>query len=283
MFKFGFSSNTNDTDGKDEKGLTYTSTLEWLPAKEISPLQNSVLRTKLIKTEVFKISDNYIHYLSLSDVLEILKSDENVEESIKHAENSHSDLIPAKYEGGLKIWECTYDLAAHLVEQKTYFDLKNKSVLDLGCGAGILGILALKLGAEHVDFQDYNADVLRLVTSHNVNLNKDSDRYSHCKYFCGDWESFSSLNNVQYDIILSSETIYNPDNYLKLLNTLKRKLKKTGIALIAAKSYYFGVGGSVREFEALIEKQGIFNSSVKWKNSQGVQREILHLTFKNNS
>lgn len=58
--------------------------------------------------------------------------------------------------GGLKIWECTDDLALHLVDTTNRgLDFKNKAVLDLGCGAGILGILALKLGAECVDFQDY--------------------------------------------------------------------------------------------------------------------------------
>lgn len=32
---------------------------------------------------------------------------------------------------------------------------EDKTVLDLGCGAGILGILALKMKAKLVDFQDY--------------------------------------------------------------------------------------------------------------------------------
>lgn len=270
--------------GKDEKELTSTNGLEWLPAREISPVQNALLDVKRFKTEVYEISEHVIHYLSLSAVLEAIKKNEKIEESIKNAEISHSDLIPAKYEGGLKIWECTYDLADYLMDKTTRLNLKNKTVLDLGCGAGILGIVALKLDAECVHFQDYNADVLRLITSQNVSLNKNSDDQNNscCKYFCGDWESFSSLNDVQYDVILSSETIYNPDNHLKLLNTLKRKLKTNGVVLIAAKSYYFGVGGSIHQFKTLLEKQGVFNSSVKWKNSKGVQREILELTFKSN-
>jgi len=55
--------------------------------------------------------------------------------------------------GGLKIWECTRDLADFLVHEG--ISLTGKQVLDLGCGTGLLGILAMHLGAESVHFQDY--------------------------------------------------------------------------------------------------------------------------------
>lgn len=55
--------------------------------------------------------------------------------------------------GGLKIWECTRDLAEFLICE--HINLTGKRVLDLGCGAGLLGILAMQLGAESVHFQDY--------------------------------------------------------------------------------------------------------------------------------
>lgn len=54
--------------------------------------------------------------------------------------------------GGLKIWECTNDLANYLLQQNYY--LNNKQVLDLGCGSGIIGILCLIKGST-VHFQDY--------------------------------------------------------------------------------------------------------------------------------
>ena len=55
--------------------------------------------------------------------------------------------------GGLKIWECTQDLANYILKQGMKFH--SKRVLDLGCGSGILGILAMQLGAATVHFQDY--------------------------------------------------------------------------------------------------------------------------------
>jgi ribosomal protein L11 methylase PrmA len=36
-----------------------------------------------------------------------------------------------------------------------HINLTGKRVLDLGCGSGLLGILAMQLGAESVHFQDY--------------------------------------------------------------------------------------------------------------------------------
>lgn len=66
--------------------------------------------------------------------------------------NSVSDLIPRVYEGGFKIWECSQDLCDFLVDTNEF---EGKRVCDLGCSAGILGILSLAKGASTVDFQDY--------------------------------------------------------------------------------------------------------------------------------
>lgn len=55
--------------------------------------------------------------------------------------------------GGLKVWECTYDLLSFFVTNN--FDFKNKNVLDLGCGCGLLGIFAGLRDAAVVHFQDY--------------------------------------------------------------------------------------------------------------------------------
>lgn len=41
---------------------------------------------------------------------------------------------------------------------------------------------------------------------------------------------------------------------------------------IAAKSYYFGVGGGTRQFQSLVEEDGEFDVRVVWKSEQGKRR-----------
>lgn len=119
-------------------------------------------------------------------------------------------------------------------------------VLDLGCGVGVLGIQSLLEEASSVHFQDYvfscifkskikaqlwflqNAEVLELVTIPNVLLNVSSDEVEkRTKFFSGDWELVEEMLG-SYDIVLTAETIYSPDNYLKLLKIFDKVTKPCG-------------------------------------------------------
>ena len=77
-----------------------------------------------------------------------------------------SDLISGVYEGGLKVWDCTFDALSHIStsNEKKKDWLRGKSVLELGCGQGLPGILCGALGAKEVFLQDYNPEVITLVT-----------------------------------------------------------------------------------------------------------------------
>lgn len=70
-------------------------------------------------------------------------------------ETDNSDLISGVYEGGYKIWECTQDLADYFSDDSTKLRFNEKNVCDLGCSAGILGLVALINDAKSVHFQDY--------------------------------------------------------------------------------------------------------------------------------
>lgn len=93
-----------------------------------------------------------INHVSADVIVQMIKNSESANSSLLVANGIHSDLIPAVYEGGLKIWECTVDLIDYIAHSD--LQLEGKKVLDLGCGAGLVGILALKKGS-FVHFQDY--------------------------------------------------------------------------------------------------------------------------------
>jgi 16S rRNA (guanine1207-N2)-methyltransferase len=70
-------------------------------------------------------------------------------------------------------------------------------ILDLGCGCGIIGMLAAHLGAGHVDLAD---DHLLSVSSTLENLRLNG--ISSASVYASDL--FESLPNVKYDMILSN-------------------------------------------------------------------------------
>ncbi|NWV10843.1 MET18 methyltransferase, partial [Ptilonorhynchus violaceus] len=267
---------------------------------------NKVLENKVME----KVLD--LCYVKLSVVEMTCSGDADSEGIVSKSVSSHSDLIPGVYEGGLKIWECTFDLMDYFSEAKIEFT--NKTVLDLGCGAGLLGIVALRGKAERVHFQDYNSTVIDEITLPNVVANcinegsgmgsrKDrkaskppskrpkkaegsSDVLNKCRFFSGEWSEVSQLllssNKLfsKYDIILTSETIYNPDYYRALHDTLAQLLDKNGRVYLASKVHYFGVGGGIYLFEKFIEEKNVFRTSMVKTIDQGLQRCIMEIAFK---
>jgi len=89
------------------------------------------------------------------------------------------------------------------------------------------------------------------------------------KYFAGDWKSLPSFLD-EYNIILTSETIYNPENYGKIVNVIDKSLKEDGCVYLAAKSHYFGVGGDLRQFQRFVETEKGWKSSVLFTTQDGL-------------
>jgi hypothetical protein len=89
--------------------------------------------------------------------------------------------------------------------------------------------------------------------------------------------------------------LYNANSYSKLGNLFERKLRSRGkvypfldlrsllwqpvifceffpklqLSIIASKSYYFGVGGSVKQFEKYLGETGTFTWQTVWKTEEG--------------
>ncbi|EYU32714.1 hypothetical protein ABFS82_14G038700 [Erythranthe guttata] len=223
---------------------------------------------------------------------------------------ANSDLVPGKYEGGLKLWEGSFDLIAALSSemQDGKLSFTGKRVLELGCGHGLPGIFACLKGAAAVHFQDFNAEVLQCLTIPNVtaNIEKNTEHLAaphaevgptktETRFFSGDWGEVHQLLSPAstseedeakccgYDVILMAETVYSISTLPNLYKLIKKCISiPNGVVYMAAKKHYFGVGGGSRRFLSLVEKDGTMASSLVAEVTDGSSnvREVWKLHIK---
>ncbi|CAG8550291.1 1706_t:CDS:2 [Ambispora leptoticha] len=307
----------------EEEKTNDNQTSPFIAPKEIviSPLLLKLPESYIAETIESNSSPSTLYKRHLSDIkCQIaLEDDDPMEEhedssNIKKSQNLfdimvESDLIKGVYEGGFKTWECSLDLVDYLAGRGINID--SPKVLELGCGSGLPGIYILtREKSARVDFQDYNEQVIKLVTIPNILLNTSlrpqSTDIDHqgiaqvnvanneniiremCKrsrFFAGDWNGLVDALDIKsekekYDLILTSETIYNEDSIEKLYNVIKNILKRpTGVALVSSKTMYFGVGGGILPFRQLIERDNVFNVKVVYTVTLHLRREILEMRF----
>uniref|UniRef100_A0A023GKN9 protein-histidine N-methyltransferase n=1 Tax=Amblyomma triste TaxID=251400 RepID=A0A023GKN9_AMBTT len=239
------------------------------PYEEVLPVPEHENLHEDMEKSVLDLMTIKVEFLVGSQMESLLRGD------ILEAAEENLDIVPSVYEGGMKVWECSIDLAEYM-ENNLNIDDETK-VLELGCGAGLPGLLACLKGAS-VDFQDYNKQVLELITIPNAFANIGARVKKRCRFFAGDWSALEdNIAPSQYDVILTSETIYSTSSYKSLIAVLKKAVKRTGFILVAAKTCYFGVGGGTRLFEDALAEDGFFTSRVVFVTDVGVQREILEL------
>ncbi len=106
-------------------------------------------------------------------------------------------------------------------------DLKDKTVLDLGCGSGILGIAALILGAKHVVFSDIDPIALE-VTKENCDINK----IESSKYTLLTKEQLDNNDQFKPDLIIANilaKTLIQIKNEIYKLCNIKTEIVLSGI------------------------------------------------------
>ncbi len=198
-------------------------------------------------------------------------------------EDSNVDIIPNVYEGGLKIWESSVDLVRFMLNGGIG-KLHGKRVIELGCGHGFPGILALQNGASEVTFCDFNSSVLLQATAPAVRKNIGSLDRSH--FFVGDWATLPDALglNAPFDLVLSSETIYTEERAMGVARALTALLSTDpgATAYISGKRYYFGTGGGMDAFRSALKEIGDSTFSIttplKVDNLGGNIREVMQIT-----
>ncbi|HEY7496795.1 MAG TPA: methyltransferase [Candidatus Tectomicrobia bacterium] len=121
-----------------------------------------------------------------------------------------------------ELWPSAVALA-HYVAQRP--DLAGRRVLELGCGLGLVGIVAALQGA-HVLCTDY--EPAALVFAH-YNARRNACRQVRCRLV--DWRQ-PALHR-RYEYILASDVVYEARNFGPLVALLQRFLARGGSALFS--------------------------------------------------
>eukprot|EP01052_Picozoa_sp_SAG31_P039709 SAG31_NODE_5565_length_2454_cov_1.963907_1_plen_269_part_00 len=209
-----------------------------------------------------------------------------------------------------KIRECAVDLASYLCSAaivapascfanislsrgpSPWLPMRAIRVLELGCGHGLPGIVTLLRGA-HVDFLDYNIEVIKQLTIPNVMKNVcDNENVTggmeRVRFFAGDWNQLAAIAPAEgYDLILAADTLYNLHTCKEQARLLHEHLRQPcGIALVAAKRYYFGVGGGTDAFVSSLEESTYLETQkqqVMSKKKWDIEEALIFADGKSNA
>lgn len=127
-------------------------------------------------------------------------------------------IIEPKMSFGTGHHETTHMMIQHVLKH----DLQNKKVLDMGCGTGVLAILAEMRGAKPIDAIDID-NWCYLNTIENVQRNE----CQHITTYEGD---ASFLEGKRYDVVIAN---INRNILLNDIATFSKTLKKGGILFLS--------------------------------------------------
>lgn len=130
--------------------------------------------------------------------------------------------IKVYIEPGMAFGTGNHETTGMCIELLQDFDLNGKKVADIGCGSGILGVSALKLGANHCVFNDIDSQAIE-ATESNLKLNNISNGYTLIK---GDLE----MGEDKADVVIANITA---DILIRLCEILKDNVKTGGSVIIS--------------------------------------------------
>jgi len=109
------------------------------------------------------------------------------------------------------------------IELMQEIDVKDKTVFDVGCGSGILGIVAAKLGAKYCELSDIDQDAVKS-TKDNIELNCVEGQ---CKAMCSDLKTDC---NEKSDVLIANITA---DILIRLEKSIYSNVKSGGNLIIS--------------------------------------------------
>ena len=155
--------------------------------------------------------------------------------------------------------------------------LKEKVVVELGCGVALASIAAAKLGASSVMATDNNEEVLALA-QRNIEANK----ISNAKTSSLQWGLLDAFEFAETaDVIIGSDLTYNPNTWRSLAESMSTILKAGGIVIYLSLGHSgFSVTGELDGFTSVAENVGlqkVYNKAIERALPQILSRDEINI------
>lgn len=123
---------------------------------------------------------------------------------------------------GFYVWPCAPVLADYLVKNANI--IKDKNILEIGCGTALVGIVASKLGGKVIISDGHES----LGSLNNAQKNLWENKLENVKLTILDWGILDSnvLKLGPIDIILASDCFYDPKDFEAIMVTVSFLLRE---------------------------------------------------------
>ena len=203
-----------------------------------------------VKTEILSIGSETITFAMVEDVDKLL-DDTLVETNLISSLPYWAEL-----------WESAIALSSYIWES---VDMQGETILELGCGLGLVGIVAAQKGAKAL-LTDYNDDAL-LFARYNAMVNG----CENIEFRNVDWRR-PNLGKRKFKYILASDVIYEGRNWKPIIDIWERHLLDSGEAIISEPNRL-----NASEFFDLLQNQGFDYAKAPVTVSQS--ERILEITI----
>lgn len=186
----------------------------------------------------------------------VLLHPESAEDLIDERDFERDERLPYWAE----IWPSSRVLAAQLLEMNA----RDRALLELGCGAGLVAAAAA-LGGFRVTVSDYYEDALRF-SSANAWLNE----IPAPKTMLLDWRALPE-NAARYDVIVASDVLYEREYGRLVANAIGALLADSGTAYLADP----GRVGRDEFLRSLPEHDLVLRSTTEHRFAEGGVRQTI--------